>query len=172
MDTITKAKLTIAGLSTSIGLQTIKNNLSPEITEIKFSTISNKCAELGITTSQLDVSYYSTDWDTYKIIADTIYSIVKNFKWTADKFDCDDRSAFQTSLCALLFGLNTCAGMYCKITNVNTGNSDMHWANCIIDKNGELYLFDADNSGVTQKITSKTFTAGVWKYEIQNLRIY
>jgi hypothetical protein len=48
----------------------------------------------------------------------------------------------------------------------------MHWANCIIDKDGNMYAFDADNNGLMQKITSNGFIMGVWKYDVVNLRIY
>jgi hypothetical protein len=118
------------------------------------------------------VLYYSTDFATWQEIIEVVWGILRNFTWTADRADCDNRSNFVTSMVSILFGLNTCAGMYTKVTNINTGATDMHWANCIIDKDGNMYAFDADNNGLMQKITSNGFIMGVWKYDVVNLRIY
>lgn len=173
METIKQLQLTIGVLSTSIGLKNL-SNLLKEIpaTKLPSKKIDELCSQLGISNNQLDVDYYSTTWDNWKIIISVLYGIIKNFPWLKDRFDCDNRAAFMNSLCALLTGLNTCSDMYCKVTNVNTGTSDMHHPNFIIDSDGNGYIFDVDNYGQFQKVTSKTFVMGTWKYDLSGIRIF
>ena len=170
-DAITKAKRTIAGLTISLGAQTLRNDFVKfPVSQITGKQITDACNKIGITNTQLDVSYFSVSWDDYKEILDTLYGVVKNFKWTEDKYDCDNRSMLLSSLVSLTAILNTCAGLYCEVKTAN-GASFRHWANLVIDKNGELYIFDCDNGGLNQKLTSKNFTMGAWTYELLNTRI-
>lgn len=171
MNQIEKLQRTIGILSAAVSLKNL-SKIPVVSTEIKSANISKGCNQLGISKNELDVLYYSTDFDTWQEIIEVVWGILKNFTWTADRADCDNRSNFVTSMVSILFGLNTCAGMYTKVTNINTGATDMHWANCIIDKDGNMYAFDADNNGLMQKITSNGFIMGVWKYDVVNLRIY
>jgi hypothetical protein len=86
---------------------------------------------------------------------------------------CDNRSAFVTVLCGLLFGVNTCAGVYCHRQNIDSvGYNGLHWANLIIDNNGNTHLFDVDNHGLRQKITTNNSVMGREKYNLKSVRIY
>lgn len=122
--------------------------------------------------SQRDFAYYFTGWDNWKGMLETIYKIIKNFKWERDKFDCDDRSKLVSALCSLLFRLNTCAEVYCEVTNLKTGNKVHHWTNVVITSVGELYLFDVDNGGLTMKLEpNKPISMGKWTYNFINVRL-
>jgi len=172
---INELQRTIGVLTTNIGLASLKKSFGTfEKSSITSKQINDAFSNAGIkiTITELDYLYQTTNWDNWEKITKTLYGIIKPFPWTKEYFDCDQRSSFITATCGLLFSLNTCAGIYCKITNTETGNSDMHWANLIIDKNGGLYLFDVDNGGLTQKITSNNIVMGKWRYELQSLRIY
>jgi len=170
---ISSAMRTVGVLTTAIGLQRLRNEFSSiEKTKINVATIDAVCKKFGITANELDVKYLTTSFENWEMITSTLYGIVKNFRWTTDTFDCDDRAAFMTSLCALTTGLNTCADAYCKITNIVTGATDMHHPNLIIDKDNNLYIFDVDNEGVFRKIITNGFIINSWKYDLQSIRIY
>lgn len=174
MNTINQLKRTLGTLYTSVGLKQI-SNASDDIplTQIPLSLIYPAINKLGITSTEMDTAYYTTTWDNWEKILETVWGIVKNFKWTAEKFDCDNRAAFVTVLCGLLFGANTCASVYCKREHIGEAGYDgMHWCNLIIDKDGNTYLFDVDNWGMRQKITSNNVVMGTEKYIMSNARIF
>ena len=85
---------------------------------------------------------------------------------------CDNRSNLMTSLCSLLFRINTCAGLYCKVLNLQTGIKYLHWANIIFTKDGKVYLFDVDNFGKYQQIISSDIIMGQNKYTPISIKIY
>lgn len=128
---------------------------------------------INIPISQLDVNYYYTSWDNWKKIIEVLYGIIKDFKWEADKADCDDRSNLMTSLCSIIFGINTCGGLYCEVYDAGSNKLKyLHWANLIITSSGEIHLFDVDQSGQTTKVSSQPVIMGNNKYVFKQLRIY
>jgi hypothetical protein len=118
----------------------------------------------SLTPTLRDSIYYYTSAENWTTITNLITDITKTFTWEAERFDCDKRSTLAASLVALLFRLNTCCRVYCKITNINTGNSDFHYPNIFVDDLGVAYLWDLDQQGLVQKITGQDMVAGVWKY--------
>jgi len=163
--------MTIGSLTASIGLQKLRNEFAQfPVSQVMGKQINDACNKIGISNSPLDYNFYSTSWDNYQIIASKIYDIVKNFKWEEDRYDCDNRSNTMSSLTSLTARLNTNAGLYCEVKTAN-GNTFMHWANCVIDKDANMYIIDCDNSGVMQKITSNKFTIGNWSYSLKSIRI-
>jgi hypothetical protein len=167
---------TIGTLQTSVGLKTIMKAASEfETNKITGLNILSSLKKLGINSSnvsQLDALYYTTSWDNWKKILETVWGIVKNFNWVEDKFDCDNRAAFVTVLCGLLFGVNTCSSVYCQRDNQNGGWSGRHWTNIAIDKDGNTYLFDVDNNGLMQKIDNNDCLMGNEKYHFISARVY
>jgi len=126
-----------------------------------------------ITTNDLDISYYFTSWDNWNTILDCVWNILKWFPWKAEKADCDDRSNFMTSMCSIIFGLNTCTSVYCEVSNAQTGAVKyLHWCNIVVDDNGSCYLFDADNGGMRQKITTNNCVMGNNKYRFISVRAF
>jgi hypothetical protein len=129
----------------------------------------------GITlpVNNLDVDYFTTSWDNWQKILDTIYPILQEFKWTRETGDCDNRANFMTTTAGILFDVNTCTEIYCHVSNATTGKAiDYHKANIIIDDAGNTYLFDADNGGLRQKITGLNHIMGNWRYQILGIRAY
>jgi len=108
--------------------------------------------------TELDVDYYTTDWDNWTEILDKVYSILQDNPWTAEKFDCDNRAEFTSSLISMIYNLNTCARVYCEVSRASDGVAKyLHWCNVVIDKNKDLYIVDMDYGGKRQKITSNVF---------------
>lgn len=170
---IDKAFRNIEILSVAIGLQRLKNRFKDiKRTRVLASDIDKLCKTLGISSNQKDILYQSTDIETWKVIIDTLYGMIKPFPWLAEFWDCDDRASWILSMCSLLTNLNTCADAYCRVTNINTGATDMHHPNFIIDKDLNAYIFDVDNGGMWQKVTSNSFVMGVWKYDLVNINIF
>ncbi len=169
-------KRTIGVLTASLGLKQIINASSEfSTTNGNWSKLNEalKKSNLQIPLDNLDSDYYFTSWENWEKIIDVLWGIMKNFNWVAEKFDCDQRSAFTTSLAGLLFGLNTCCGVFCEVYDANTGILKyLHWANIIIDKDNNCYLFDVDYGGMKQKITGNNMVMGANKYKFIRLRAY
>jgi len=162
----------IGALQASVGLKTISKNFDLQPQRVTLSLILDAFNKLGIQGTQLDSNYYSTSWENWQIILDSVWNIIKNFNWVADKFDCDNRSSMVADLCGLLFGVNTCCQVYCNVTDPITGNEKyLHWTNIIVDLNGNTYLFDVDNGGLKQKITSPNVVMGNCNYKLISYRI-
>lgn len=173
MNIINQIKTQIGTLQTAVGLKQISNASTIVPTQIPLATIHTAIGKLGITSVDMDSAYYTTTWDNWDFILGTVWGIIKNFDWVAEKFDCDNRAALATVLCGLLYGTNTCASVYCKRENINdAGYNGMHWCNLVIDQNGNTHLFDLDNHGLRQKITSNNVVMGSEKYILSNARIF
>ena len=174
MSEINKIKRQIGTLMTTAGLMQIRQSINDLATEeIYLKKIRESCNSFGISINELDFMYRTTSWETWEQIIPTLYGIIKEFKWEAEYFDCDDRASFMTSLCSLLFRINTCASCYCEVYDSATGKLKyLHWCNIIIDRSAQLYLFDVDNGGMVQKITSNNLIMGNNKYNLLQLRLY
>lgn len=164
----------IGALQASVGLKTITKYrpvFEPE--KINLSVLLSSLKKTGIESSvELDVDFYTTSWDNWQLILDDVWGIIKNFNWIADTADCDNRSALTTVLCGLLFGVNTCSGVYCDRYNLDGGWSGRHWANLITDKDGNTYLYDSDNHGLRQKVSNNDIIMGREKYHFISARTY
>jgi len=175
MDTIqiNNLKRSIGTLMIKAGMMQVRDAVDFEKKQILSRVIDTSCKNFGITPNELDGFYQTTSWDNWKKIIDILYTIIKDFKWKAETADCDNRSALMTSLCSMLFDLNTCSQCYCEVYDATTNVLKyLHWCNVVIDDNGNLFLFDVDQSGLTQKITSNNLVMGVNKYHLLQLRIY
>jgi len=163
---------TIGVLTSAIGIQRLRNSYAnfPKY-KITLKQILDAFRKLGVEVNGLDANYYTTNIESWEKIINDTWGIVKNFKWEADVSDCDNRAGFVQHLVSFTARLNTCGDAFVKITNTITGATDMHHPNLIIDNNGSLYIYDVDNNGLWQKITSNGFIMGTWKYDIQSVRL-
>jgi len=169
-------------ISRSIGTLLMKNGVSFIRQGVEFEATTGNLDKLklafnkiGLTVSinNLDLVYYFTTWDNWRIITGAINEIISPFKWEAERFDCDQRAVLAVSLCGLLFRLNTCADLYCEVYDANTGAFKyLHHANLIVDVDGNIYLWDIDQRGMIQKITSSNIVMGSLKYKPLSIRIY
>jgi hypothetical protein len=132
------------------------NNLDPKIT---FTTLDNY--------------YHYTSWDNWLKILEVLNPIAQNFQWQEELFDCDNRSNLMSTLCSLFFRINTCATVYCEVYAANGGTVKyLHYANLIADDAGNLYLWDVDCGGITQKITTNNVVMGNNRYKLLSVRGY
>ncbi len=170
MNLIDKAKNAIGILYLRIGIKTIKGIIYDiPITKMQVIPILSGLKLYG---TELDMQYYTTDWDNWSEILDKVYSILGENKWVEDKADCDNRAEFTSSLISIIYNLNTCGRVYCEVSNATTGVAKyLHWANLIIDKDSNIYLFDADAGGLKQKITSSSVVMGGNLYNLKSFRI-
>ena len=112
---------------------------------------------LGLPVSEMDSKYYFTSFDNWQKIIATINPILKNNGWIAERFDCDKRAMLVTALTALLFEINTVRPIYCDVYRVGDGKfAFAHYANVFSLLDGTAMLWDADEGGLTTKITSLT----------------
>lgn len=166
----------IGSLMTMAGFKYLHESRSEfKTTEKDFSFIKNALVSnnINIPITNLDLKYYITSFDNWKIILDTLYPILQEFKWTYETGDCDNRANFITTTSGIVFDVNTCMEVYCHVSDATTGSPiDYHKANMIVDDAGMVYLFDADNGGLRQKITSATPIMGNWKYKLISIRAY
>ena len=164
---------TIGGLFIQLGVQQLRNAQTDfTVATSNADKILSVARKLGIQSTELDFSYRYTSWDNWLKIIDVLNPILKSFKWEAQVFDCDNRAELVSSLCALIFRINTCARVYCEVLDATTGVSKyLHWCNIIVDTNGSSYLWDVDQNGMTQKITTNNTIMGVNKYKLISMRI-
>jgi hypothetical protein len=114
----------------------------------------------------------TTDWEHWSEILDKVYTILGENVWTENVADCDNRSEFTSALISIIYHLNCCGRLYCEVSYLDGRKGNyLHWANIIVDKNKELYLFDCDNLGLKQKITSNIVIAGNVRYTLKSYRI-
>ena len=155
------------------GFKWIKGSYSNLTTIVKsFGAIYNVVRSLAlIPVVQRDLNYFTTTKENWEKCLDTIYGIVKHFKWQKEKFDCDDRAKLVSALCSLLFGLNTCGELYCEVTSLKTGNKIRHYTNLAITSKGEVMLFDVDNGGEKKIIdVGEPISMGKWSYRLISAR--
>ena len=171
---INSIKRQIGTLMAVAGFKQVKQARSEfDIVNLQNGEIQTAGKVLGIYTNYLDFKYFFTSWENWEKILDVVWGILKHFKWMKEVFDCDQRAAFMTVISGMLFGVNTCTTVYCKVSDAVTGVFRYdHTANIIIDRDKNLYLFDADNHGMRQKITSNNVVMGKVKYEFLSIRAY
>jgi hypothetical protein len=141
--------LTVKGLKM---LQSGFDDFKPtEVSFGIFKTAFNNVGLYGVSTTEMDVKYYSSEWKSLQEAVSVAYSVVKAFPWTPEKFDCDNRSAFMSLMCSLIgFTLGQARG---EVYDAKTGELKyLHWFNVAVDTDKNLYVVDADNSGHFVKV--------------------
>lgn len=127
---------------------------------------------LGLQLTEEDYEYYGTSEDNYRTILDDLYGILQDNPWLREQSDCDNRANFVSSWISINYGLNSVARVYCEVYDATTNQFKfLHWCNLFIDSCSNVFLFDADQGGMIQKITTKTPVMGVNKYNLLNARI-
>lgn len=136
------------------GLKHGKKALNITYSSMPFGDIKTAFNNVGLTsvnTVEQDLRYNITDWDKYLEALNMSYQIVKEFPWTAEVFDCDNRASFMNALMSA-FGL-TCGRIHGTVYDALTGKLKyLHWFNAVIDTKKDIYIFDADNKGQWTKV--------------------
>lgn len=170
MNLINRIKQSILFLQLRIALKGLKD-LVYDIPVTKIAVLPT-FAGIKLYGIELDAEYFTTDWENWNEILDRVYGILQDNKWTENKADCDNRAEFVSAFISITYNLNTCARVFCEVSNATDGTLKyMHWCNIIIDKNNDLYIFDVDSGGLRQKITSNIVIMGENKYKLINFRI-
>lgn len=162
----------VGQITIQVGVKKIKEAI-PEFSDIEkpLSVFALPFANYGLSVAQLDNKYYFTSYENWLKIIETINPILKEFHWQREKFDCDKRSYLVVALTALFFGINTVRPVYCDVYKVSDDSlSYAHYANVFVDANGIPYLWDVDNGGLFEKITSKTPVIGNYKYKLKAIK--
>ena len=138
-----------------------------------FSSVQNALSkvELNFPATQLDNWYAYLSWQDWQEVLPTIINLMKNFPWTAEYFDCDNRANMVLNFANLLTGTNSIGRAYVEIYNKTTGTLvGLHYCNLIVDKDQNVYLFDIDNGGgtSTQILFDTPITIGNWLYSIKS----
>jgi hypothetical protein len=167
---INNLKRQIGQLMIRAGATQIRNAISDFTdTQGDFKTFCKPL--LGLPVSQLDETYYFTTWDNWQKIIATINPILQQFPWTSERFDCDKRSYLVTALTALLFEINTVRPIYCDVYNLSDGKyAYTHYANVIVDFNGNAWLWDVDNGGQFTLITVQNPVIGDKRYLLKAVK--
>lgn len=154
------------------GIQIIRNSYHGLIKHrIGFATLKGYMDKVKpMSVVQRDLNYYATNWKNIEKMCAIIWKIIKPFKWTKDIGDCDDRAKFVAALFSFLFKINTCGQLYCRVKSIRTGKTYLHWANILIVSNGDVYLFDVDNGGLTMQLSDAPISMGHWTYELKSVR--
>lgn len=173
---INSIKRAIGSLEVSLGVTQLRQAQSEFTTTIYgIEKVQNalKALNISIPVDPLDNQYWFTSWDNWQKIIAVLNPIAQNFQWETDRFDCDNRANLMTSMTSLMFRINTCATLYCKVFMADTGAFLFyHYCNLITDDAGNVYLWDVDQNGISQKITGNPFIMGTHKYELISIRVY
>lgn len=160
----------IGQLMIQVGMKQVWEAIS-DFTDTEGDFNRFKAPLLGLPVSQLDEKYYFTSWDNWLKIIATLNPILKEFGWKAERRDCDDRALFITAMVSFLFEINTVRPVYCDVYRVGDGQfAFAHYANVIVDNAGNAYLWDADENGLTTKITSTTPIINNKKYILKSIK--
>jgi hypothetical protein len=171
---INKIKRAIGQLTFRVSIMQLKEAQSEfSVEEGTIDKIREAVKNIGISVSELDEKYYFTSFDNWLKIIETLNPIVEQFVWKAEKFDCDNRANLICSLCSLIFEINTVAGVFCDVYEAGTNKFlYRHYANLIIDKDNNVYLWDVDNKGQYTKITKNNPVIGNLRYNLMSIRVY
>lgn len=123
---------------------------------------------IGITIifSPKDFRYRYATLESWEKMIKVVNGIVKHFKWIAEYFDCDNRSDLVSALVSLFFEINTCNKLHCNVYDAKSGKFLYgHWLNMFVPIDGSVYIWDVDNKGMHQKITSSSSIMGELKYD-------
>lgn len=160
----------------SLGVQQIRehlNDFAPETAKDETGfTIPLSKIDLNMPTTPLDEKFYYVSLSNWEKIIEVLNPIAKLFPWERERFDCDNRAFLMSSLCSLIFRINTCGVVYCEVYDATTGALKYkHYANLISDGTN-LYLWDVDAGGLYQKINSNPVVMGNNRYKLISLRIF
>lgn len=134
--------------------------------------IRGALSSAGMAISFLDETYFTTSWENWQKVIAVMNPIARNFKWTKEKFDCDNRAHLMSSLISVMFGLTTCSPCYCDVFTASGKHIGYHYNNVIVDDAGNAYLWDVDNGFNTVKITSSTPVMGNWSYRLISIKAF
>ena len=167
---INALKRAVGQLTMQMGIFQVRESISDfTYTEGDFERF--KKPMLGLPVTQLDLKYYFTSWENWQKVIATINPILKQFNWKAESFDCDKRAFLVTALTALFFDINTVRPMYCSVYRVSDGQFAYdHYANVIVDLDGNAWLWDVDENGLFTKITSTTPIINNKKYVLKTVK--
>ena len=141
-----------------VGVKQIWNAIS-DFSDVEGDFNRFKKSLLNLPVAELDSKYYFTSWENWQKVIETINPILQEFNWKMDRFDCDDRALLITALTSLFFEINTVRPVYCDVYRVGDGQfAFAHYANVIVDSDGNAWLWDADEFGLFTKITTTTGT--------------
>ncbi|MCP3684589.1 MAG: hypothetical protein GY861_18130 [bacterium] len=122
---------------------------------------------LHIPISILDSQYTLTDWATSSDALDVITELAKNFKWTKEVQDCDNRTHFVITMYNLMTGCNNCGTLYLDVfRNSDNKKYGRHYCNFIIDNNGAVYLYDVDFKEKFKMEKGEYIVGKKYKYKI------
>jgi hypothetical protein len=146
-----------------------------KITEFSFGQVKDFVTQAGlnIPLNQFDLKYYTTNWENWQLLIDTV--ILDKALYIAEKRDCDNFAFLMTSLSSFIMGLNTCGAAYGVVYNKDTGAMvAAHYFNTILTADGSLYLIDTLNSypDFVKIEKGKPIILGPWRYEIRGITFF
>lgn len=167
---INAIKRAIGQLTIRMGVQQIRDAIS-DFTDTQ-GDFNRFCKPLlGLPATQLDEKYYFTSFENWQKIIATINPILDQFNWVSERFDCDKRAFLVTGLVAMFFEINTVRPMYCDVYRVGDGQfAFAHYANVIVDLDGNAWLWDVDEFGKFTKITSQNPVIGNKRYVLKAIK--
>ncbi len=167
---INSIKRAIGQLTIRMGVQQIRDAISDFTdTEGDFNQFCKPL--LGLPVAELDSKYYFISFDNWQKIIATINPILSQFGWVSERFDCDKRAFLVTALTALFFEINTVRPIYCKVWRVGDGQfAFYHYANVIVDLDGNAWLWDSDEKGLFTKITAQNPVINNKRYELLSVK--
>jgi hypothetical protein len=156
------------------GIWFIRKSFKPYTESKSFGFMRTKLNEAGLTNvieTDMDIRYNLADWDTWQSILAMVNLLLKKIPYVEDYFDCDNYAYFTSSFVPLVFGI-TCGEAFGKFTNLQTLQQFMHHWNLIIDRIGNVYVYDGMSGNSCQVIKGQPIKMGLGTYEIQTVKFF
>jgi len=127
---------------------------------------------LNIVTTMQDRKYTLTDWKIMDDVLDVITDISKEFKWTREVYDCDNRAGFVKTMCDLMTGCNNVGTMNADVFTMDEKLVGRHNLNFVVTSDSSIYLYDVDFTQRFKMEKGEYVVGDRYKYKIYSARVF
>jgi hypothetical protein len=156
------------------GIQFLKKSFNANVDFQSYGFIRESLNKVGlekVVDTAMDINYKFTDWSVWQEVLGMVNTILKKTPYIDDYWDCDNHAYFTSSFVPLVFGI-TCGEAFGKFTNSTSGQQWMHHWNLIIDKQGNVYVYDGMSGNSCQVIKGQPIKMGLGTYQVQTVKFY
>jgi len=156
------------------GIQFLRKSFNPNAQVKGFGFIRdslNSCGLNAVTSTEMDLKYKVVDWAVWQEILAMVNIILKKIPYVDDFWDCENYAYFTSSFVPLVFGI-TCGEAFGKFTNSTSRQQWMHHWNLIVDKQGNVYVYDGMSGNSCQVVKGQPIKMGLGVYEPQTVKFF
>jgi hypothetical protein len=156
------------------GVQFLRRSFKTNTESKSFGFIRDRLNYVGLVAvveTDMDLRYKLADWSAWQEILAMVNTILKKIPYVTDFFDCDNYAFFTSSFVPLVFGIN-CGECFGKFINNSTGQEFMHHWNLIMDRTGNVYMYDGMSGNSCQVFKDQKIKMGMGTYYPQTVKFF